>query len=339
MRQRERHDHCPRTAHSRLRPTRPPWPAGDPLSVRLRRRRRARRGGGCRPVRPLTRSAGRGPRRGERGRRHIRGRARGHSGRQHRRRSRSRYGRRDPHRCERRPGLARRAATGPPTSVGTARLAVRPRPPGHRPRRAPGHARPRGGSRPGVLHRHGGRPRRPVDHADRHRAATPADHLRTGDRGRRRGRRGDGGPGRGRPRAGTVPLRGRMSALGSAAGRDLSRPVVPAAGRLARPRPGPAAAGVRGPRAGRRAGAARIPVALASRRRGDHDRGDRCHGGGRSAHRGPARDCRVGAPAQSYGGQLPRTPVSTMDTAASAITTGSSAAPNSIRRTAASTTP
>lgn len=273
MRQREAHDHCSRATHSRLRPDLPSWSARGCLPVPLPRRRRPRRGGGDRPVRPFARRSGRGRPGGEHGRR-CRRRAASAPSRQRYRRPCRRS--RRPHRHQRRPGLAGGAAPGRSAGVGTARDAVRPRPPGRGPRRRPRHSRPSRSSRPGLLHRHGGGARRPLDHPARHRTATAADHLRTGHRGCRRRRRGEGGPSRGSAGTGTVPLRGRLPALGSAAGRDLSRSAVPASRRPARPRSGTTAAGLRRPRAGRRTNAdritdaGRITATRSAGRRGDH---------------------------------------------------------------------
>lgn len=158
--------------------------------------------------------------------------------------------------------------------------------------------------------------------------------VRTGTGARRTGRRGFRGPGGRGPGGRAVPLPVRVPALGAAARGDLSEPADDAPARDAAPGSVTAAPGVRDPRADSGGDAGRGPGAAPGNGRGlgapapltPPGRGNQEDRPG-PANRWPAH------------GLQPRTPLSAIATAASATAPGSSTAPVSIRRTAASTTP
>lgn len=217
-------------------------------------------------------------------------------------------------------------AAGGPARLGAAGVGVRPGAPrGRSGRRAGlgGTGRCRG---PGVVRGPGRGPRGAGDRSVRYGCAASADHLRAG--GAAGLQRGCGGPGAGGGPAGhrSVALCRELSALGAAEGHGLSGPAVPAVAGAAAPGPVPVAPGRRCPR-------------TAVGRLAPDDACRRVDGKQCGARDRPAGDGGPGAPRGTPPGAQPRTPRRAMETAASAISSGTSAAPSSIRRTAASTTP
>ncbi len=218
---------------------------------------------------------------------------------------------------------------------------------------------------PGRRHGHTGASRRPwagdlrghrrgagsgVRRTVRDRLTTPADHLRAGPPGRPARTGGHGGRAGGDAVAGLVPLPRELPALGTAAWRGLSRSPVAAARLDTPPRsvtPAPAprdAAGSASP-AGHTGCVG--PADSAGRRGSGRARGRSGRGryrcgvdgggtGGATAGWRRARDAQEAPEDSAAPGQAPR---SAMDTAAWVMRSGSSAAPSSIRRTAASTMP
>ena len=188
--------------------------AGVPLSRGDRRRRRSRQRGQGGPVPAAVRP----------------GSTRRHTG------------------ARRRPRLA-----GGPASIGGTRLGtpghhLRPGPPRRRPHRGPRHPGPRGRSRPCLLRGPGRGPWSRLGGTERHGRPTPAHDLRAGAGDGEEGRGGGGG--RGDRRTGTdgFPLPGVLPALGTAPGRHLPGPPVPAAAVAAQPGSVTAAAGPRSAR-------------------------------------------------------------------------------------------
>ncbi len=157
-----------------------------------------------------------------------------------------------------RPCLAARGPAPGRTGMGSAGRSVRAGPPRGRPRGPAGYAGAGGRPGPGRLRGSGGRTRGGLRRRVRERGAAAALHVRTGAgaglRRRRGGRRAGGGGGR----AGAVPLRLRLPALGAAAWGRLSGSADAAASVTAATGTLPAAAGVRcaAPGGGRGAGSA-----------------------------------------------------------------------------------